>query len=99
MIYLSGLTVKNQKKKNGDIEIIKSGLRPGEKVYEELLISGESLKTKHPLIYKEKDNSASKNIKDLEFKLLKLELSINNNDYDKILDTLGEIVPEWVRKI
>jgi len=97
MIYLSGLTVKNKNNNDGDIEIIKIGLRPGEKLYEELLISGESLKTKHPLIYKEKDDATFQKIKDLEDKLLKLELYISNNDCDKILSTLGEIVPEWVR--
>ena len=39
MIYLTGHTIKDENNLNGDIEIIKIGLRPGEKLYEELLIS------------------------------------------------------------
>jgi len=42
MIKLSGLTIKNQENPNGDIEIIETGLRPGEKLFEELLINAES---------------------------------------------------------
>ena len=52
MIELSGHTVKNDKNPTGDIEVITTGLRPGEKLYEELLIDGKSEPTKHPLIYR-----------------------------------------------
>lgn len=52
MIQLSGLTVKDEDHPDGDIEIVISGLRPGEKLYEELLIGGESLPTAHPRIMK-----------------------------------------------
>ncbi|QBY03113.1 polysaccharide biosynthesis protein [Thalassotalea sp. HSM 43] len=41
MVHLSGLHVKNEKKPHGDIEIIETGLRPGEKLYEELLIGDD----------------------------------------------------------
>ena len=51
MIRLSGLKVKTKDEKDGDIEIVNIGLRPGEKLYEELLIDGKR-KTKHPLIFK-----------------------------------------------
>ena len=52
MISLSGLTVKDKQNPDGDIEIAFSGLRPGEKLYEELLI-GDVVKTiDHPRIYK-----------------------------------------------
>ncbi len=51
MIYLSGLTVKDEAHPDGDIEIITTGLRPGEKLYEELLIDSRSDKTGHPKIY------------------------------------------------
>ena len=50
MINLSGLTIKNNKNKNGDIEIKIIGLRPGEKLYEELLIGDNPQKTNHPKI-------------------------------------------------
>lgn len=55
MIHLSGLTVKNEEHPNGDVEISFSGLRPGEKLYEELLISDAVLGTQHPLIMRGKD--------------------------------------------
>ena len=51
MIQLSGLTIKNKENDEGDIEIVFTGLRPGEKLYEELLIDADSKKTSHPRIY------------------------------------------------
>lgn len=50
MIKLSGLTLKDEQHQDGDIEIKITGLRPGEKLYEELLITDNILKTTHPLI-------------------------------------------------
>jgi len=52
MIELSGLEVKDNKNPEGDIEIEVTGLRPGEKLYEELLISENPEKTIHPRIFK-----------------------------------------------
>ena len=51
MIKLNGLSIKNKKNPSGDIEIVSSGIRPGEKLYEELLIDSESIKTKHSKIF------------------------------------------------
>jgi FlaA1/EpsC-like NDP-sugar epimerase len=50
MIHLSGLTVRNEKNPKGDIAIELSGLRPGEKLYEELLIGDNVTPTEHPMI-------------------------------------------------
>ena len=47
MIKLSGLTVKNETNPDGEIEIVFTGLRPGEKLYEELLIDDKVSSTKH----------------------------------------------------
>ena len=55
MIELSGLTVKNKYNFDGDIEIKITGLRPGEKLYEELLIGDNPENTIHPKIKKAKD--------------------------------------------
>ena len=52
MISLSGLTIKNKDTPNGAIEINSTGLRKGEKLYEELLIDDKSEKTSHTLIFK-----------------------------------------------
>jgi len=52
MIYLSGLTPIDEENKNGDIKIKITGLRPGEKLYEELLIGDKSTGTDHPQIMK-----------------------------------------------
>lgn len=53
MVRLSGRTLRNAKQPDGDIEIVYTGLRPGEKLYEELLIaSGNAEGTSHPKIMK-----------------------------------------------
>lgn len=50
MTHLMGLTIKDESKPHGDIEIIYSGLRPGEKLFEELLIDDNAKKTFHERI-------------------------------------------------
>ena len=51
MIAQHGLTLKDENNKNGDIEIKITGLRPGEKLYEELLIGDNPKKTINPKIF------------------------------------------------
>nr|WP_314233299.1 nucleoside-diphosphate sugar epimerase/dehydratase [uncultured Moraxella sp.] len=61
MITLSGLKVKDQNNPNGDIEIVIAGLRPGEKLYEELIIDGDNIEsTQHPLIMRARERSFAK---------------------------------------
>lgn len=50
MVHLSGFTIKDKENPNGDIEIVATGLRPGEKLYEELLIGDNVENTQHPRI-------------------------------------------------
>jgi FlaA1/EpsC-like NDP-sugar epimerase len=57
MISLSGLTVRDQENPNGDIEIKFTGLRPAEKLYEELLIGTNVTGTMHPMILRAVEHS------------------------------------------
>ena len=85
---------KNSSNPKSDIEIVITGLRPGEKLYEELLIENNSLKTKHPLIYRAKE----KFIKYSELNPLidELEKSCCNQDLKNTFRIVSKIVPEWV---
>jgi FlaA1/EpsC-like NDP-sugar epimerase len=90
MIELSGLEVKNADNPNGDIEIEEIGLRPGEKLYEELLISGSPEKTCHPRIYRSHEDYLSWEI--IENKLDAMNLAINANDQDALIALLKDLV-------
>ena len=57
MIELAGKSYRDEEHPEGDIEIKVVGLRPGEKLYEELLVSNEPLPTKHPRIMHQKEIS------------------------------------------
>ena len=94
MINLSGLTVKDLNNPNGDIQIITTGLRPGEKLFEELLIDGNAEKTIHPLIYHAKPKSIPSDELFVLFDELQNNL-LNMQDEQKALSLLAKIVPEW----
>ena len=93
MIKLSGLTLKDDKNPNGDIEIIYMGLRPGEKLYEELLIDSSAEKTAHPLIYKGINEQCNYN--DLSSEISYLKEKIDSFNEEEVLKTLSKLVPEW----
>ena len=96
MIKLSGLTVKDENNKSGDIEIIFKGLRTGEKLYEELLINAEAVKSEHPLIYKAEELGISFDL--LMEKLSNLKNALDCYDENNVLKITSEIVPEWKNK-
>jgi FlaA1/EpsC-like NDP-sugar epimerase len=75
MIELSGLEVKDDQNPEGDIAIEITGLRPGEKLYEELLIDNHSSSTKHPKIFKANEKYLS--LEELQINLDKLKRCIN----------------------
>ena len=93
MIRLSGLTIKNQGNPEGDIEIVETGLRPGEKLFEELLINAEAISTDHPLIFKANENYIE--FDELIKKLKLLEKAIQQNNLKDVLKNLSMLVPEW----
>lgn len=97
MVALSGLTIKNEQNPNGDIEIVFTGLRPGEKLYEELLIDNNSKVTSHPLIFKAEENFIPYD--NLVIKIKKMEQSLLNLDLEESLSLLQDIVPEWERSL
>jgi len=93
MIQLSGLTVKNIYSSKGDIEIKITGLRPGEKLYEELLLSKSPIKTRHPKIYKSKEPFIP--YKELLNEINNLKSLIEKNDLLNIFRKLKEIVIDY----
>lgn len=82
MIRLSGLSVKDDANPQGDIEILISGLRPGEKLYEELLIGEEVENTTHPRIMTA--NEVKLSWTDLSDILSKLDLACRQADQEAI---------------
>ena len=96
MIRLSGLQVKDESHPDGDIEIKYTGLRPGEKLYEELLIGGNISDTDNPLIMRAKEDMVSwDEIKPI---LDSLKEEVKNCDNEKIRKLLIELVPGFKPK-
>ena len=79
MIKLSGFTVKDEKNPDGDIEIKIIGLRPGEKLYEELLIDKKNKPTKHKDIFASIENIDFEKAKEL---LQEIEFYLKNSNQD-----------------
>ncbi len=90
MIELSGLTVKDSSTLEGDIEITITGLRPGEKLYEELLIGNDPKSTDHQSIMKANEEFIS--LDALLPILEKLQFAINSNNVTSMLKILQELV-------
>lgn len=78
MIQLAGYKVKDKDHPAGDIEIVVTGLRPGEKLYEELLIDGNCIATEHPGIFRA--NEPFVPWPELETKLGVLESALDRHD-------------------
>lgn len=94
MIQLSGLTVQDDLNPDGDIKIEITGLRPGEKLYEELLIGNNPTATTHPRIMKANEEFIE--LESLKLLLKKLESALNTNDVDIVRQLLQKIVPEFI---
>jgi FlaA1/EpsC-like NDP-sugar epimerase len=93
MVRLSGLSLRDAAHPDGDIEIVCTGLRPGEKLYEELLIDADAQPTRHPLIYRA--NEPALNPELLWPALERLEQAIAEQDWPAACHTLALLVPEW----
>ncbi len=93
MIKLSGLQVLDENNPDGDIEIQYSGLRPGEKLYEELLVDGNFTFTENKLIMRAEEEMISWD--KLEPILTKIKDAAFNSDTEKLYKLLHQLVPEY----
>jgi FlaA1/EpsC-like NDP-sugar epimerase len=94
MIHLSGLQIKDTDHPNGDIEIRFTGLRPGEKLYEELLIGDNVSKTDHARIMRAQEPIIRWTA--LEKILATLEQATKEDDFEMIRHILTEVVAGFV---
>ena len=94
MIELSGLSLRNVDDPQGDIEIAVTGLRPGEKLFEELLIGDNPQATVHPRIMKADEDFLPLNL--LTEKLDVLKNTIDHHDIQALRLMLKELVSGYV---
>jgi len=90
IVELSGLTLKSQSEPDGDIEIIVTGLRPGEKLYEELLLGDNPKPTQHDRIMKAHEELLS--WPELKEKMDALRVAMGKNDVPLIRGLLKDLV-------
>jgi FlaA1/EpsC-like NDP-sugar epimerase len=93
MVELSGLVLKDELHPDGDIEITITGLRPGEKLFEELLIGDNPQPTQHPRIMKANEDFMSWHT--LQLQLDKINMAVQTNDVPKIRGLLQSLVPGY----
>jgi len=93
MIHLAGLTVRDEKNPEGDIEISYTGLRPAEKLYEELLIGNNVTGTEHPMILRAIEHSLPwERVQEL---LNEIMAAMSRFDCPRSLHLLNEVVAEY----
>jgi FlaA1/EpsC-like NDP-sugar epimerase len=97
MIQLSGLVVRDENNPKGDIEIQYTGLRPGEKLYEELLVSGKFTLTENKLIMRAKEEMIDwGQLKPILTKIEEAAINIGTGGDNKdIYEPLKQLVPQF----
>ncbi len=90
MIQLSGLTLRTEDNPDGDIAIEITGLRPGEKLYEELLIGNDPQPTLHPRIMKASEEKMAWS--DLQDSLNAMQVALDVNDVGVLRRMLEQLV-------
>ncbi|HEX3848011.1 MAG TPA: nucleoside-diphosphate sugar epimerase/dehydratase [Steroidobacteraceae bacterium] len=93
MINLMGLTVRDEQHPDGDIEISYTGLRPAEKLYEELLIGNNVTGTEHPMILRAIEHSLP--WERVQSHLEEILVAMSRFDCHRALNLLGEVVEEY----
>ena len=90
MVHLSGLTINDDENQDGDISVVYTGLRPGEKLYEELLIGNNATGTKHPRILTAQEESLS--WAEIKKYLAQFEIAYTNSDCEMTRNLLLEVI-------
>lgn len=94
MIHLSGLSVRDADNLDGDIEVVETGLRPGEKLYEELLIGDNPEPTNHPRIMRAREGLWP--WEELDRELKDLDATIRGSgDGGAAVQVISRLVPEY----
>jgi FlaA1/EpsC-like NDP-sugar epimerase len=93
MVELSGLTIMDDQNPDGDIEIEIVGLRPGEKLFEELLLGDNPIPTSHPRIMRAKDEAIPWG--DLKKCLDELDGSLSSGDFEQSRGLMQLLVKEY----
>ena len=93
MVELSGLSVRDENQPNGDVSIEITGLRPGEKLFEELLIGDNPEPTEHPRIMKAHEDFLA--WAQFEATLNAMHAALNANDASAIRQMLRLLVPGY----
>ncbi len=93
MIHLSGLSLRDETNPGGDIEISFTGLRSGEKLYEELLIGDNVSLTNHPRVMRA--NEKYLEFAEVERLVIEIERTCENNDSDILRKLLISAVSEF----
>lgn len=94
MVHLSGLEIKSDETPDGTIEIRHVGLRPGEKLYEELLIGSNVEGTEHPLIMRAQEAEIPWSL--LQDLLAQLETACASYNHETVRELLLQMVPGYV---
>jgi FlaA1/EpsC-like NDP-sugar epimerase len=90
MIEAAGYTVRDEENPRGDIEIVVTGLRPGEKLHEELLIGSDMLTTPHPKILRAQESHLSE--LEMASVLQTLRRALDARD----VETMSGLLGRWV---
>ena len=95
MIELAGLSLLDEHNPGGDIAIVETGMRPGEKLYEELLIGSEPLPTEHPRIRRARESCVP--LKLLTPRLEHIRTLVDTQRRADLVAALAELVPEFCK--
>jgi len=93
MIHLSGLRVRNESDPQGDIEIVYTKMRAGEKLHEELLIGDRAVATEHPMIQRAQEEKLPWS--EVSRLLDCLQKACDQHDIEQVRAVLAEAVPEY----